>query len=503
MCALDNVVAVGADFTGSTLNYANLAGADFSNAILNETALHSVAFLDNKIISKHCYNPEDVSAAINTDKLQDIVEKFNSFRNISVSGNIKSAIIDKLSRNSSDPLKKKTMEKKDVDPSELMQEIAVDIRKCMETYRRDAATRCLEPICMQWVEKRYADDRPNFNFMPAKLMNASLKSAALPNSNFSYVDISGASFDDSDINESEFNYNTAVGARFSNANVSNSYAYRSDFRNSAFVFANGVGTEFLDCNLSNTSFEKALLINAKFMNSDRDVMFIQELIKKSFMDGKQLEDTEFNAPETIRDIWRRSVYAYADMQDCNFQKCIASDSVFVGMNFDRTIFTSADLKKAFFANCVARWADLSKVNLSYALLLGIVFDHTALSNVIMSNSRMFATFFSECNLSGSNMISCRFDNIVFDNCDLNNANLSNSVFYNCTFRNINMYRANISKTMFVNCRFESCGIDEAINPCLSVHENSRIEDEKTKQFFLKNPTFFMRVEGNSDLFQTT
>ena len=523
MCALDGINAYGADFTNATLNYATLAGANLSKAVLKGVALNSVAFIDNRIISKDTYYKDtEFQAAIKEQRkitnnliskdtyykdkeFQEAIEEqkkitnyLSEFTSIQPQeDNIYSKILEPLSRSSDDKKKEKTMDRGEGTPlskQSLTQDIDQDIRSCLNTYVRVARGRCPHPELMAVAEKYYHENEGNnYNFAPAQLQNASLKSSALPNSNFAYLLFEGASFDDTDLNESFFSYNNAEAARFGSANISKCKMYRCDFSGASFVKANVSAAEFLNCCLTGASFERALMLDACFLNSDRERSYLAEA---GLIDKESVMDAVLEPSKTVPG-WRGSVYAYSDMQDCNMQSCIAPGAIFVGINFDRSMFGLADMKKAFFSNCLFRWVDMYRVNFAYTLLLGSLFDRAALNNMVATNARLFACVFSECNMIGANFTSCRADNVAYVDCDFSGAKISNARFVNCLFKNVNFNGADISKTHFDHCTFKDCCIDGAVNDYLSVHKKSTVDGATDKWYALaKRRTESFNFDGN-------
>lgn len=473
MCTLGGICARGADLTNATLNYVNLAGADLSNAVLNGAAINSVTFFDKRIISAKTYGKEKEREKIP----QNVRGSFRDFDNKGVPGGNIRKLLEKLGRNSEDELKKSTQnidgKKTPLDDPLISTKIHAAVNDCVKEYAVKAKTSCPPPEFMQWAKGYYTDRNSDLDFTLADLTSASIKQSALPNSDFSYLAMAGATFDDTDLNECRFSFNDAHSARFSNANLGKCRLYRSDFSNATFSNAIASDAEFLDCRLSGVSFERALLIEARFFNSERPDSWFVELIKKGTLD-----DTEFSARQSDS-WWGKSVCAHADMQDCNLQRCIASGISLIGMNLDRSMCAYADMKKSFISNCLFRWVDMYKVNLSYALVFEVLFDHSSLNSLLASNARLFACVFSESNLADANFISSRMDNVAFDNCDLSEANISNAKFVNCTFRNVNFSKTNLSKTQFINCTFDCADITQAKNAWLSIHKNSSIEDLNT------------------------
>lgn len=474
MCALENIKASGADFTGATLNYANLSGADLTNSVINDSAINSVTFFNRQLTGDYVNEGADSEMTIT-----DLYYRSHRVEDKSkVSVNWKTDLTDKLSRNSTDELKSLTWEKTGLF-STLTDDINSKVSDLLDQNEAYNYTKCPVPDRMKELEIECSKNKKiYFNFNPAKLKNASVKRSALPDSNFSFVDLSGSSFDDTDLNDSRFNYNNAIGARFSVANFSKCKVYRGDFTDATFVDANLVETEFMNTKLSASSFENALLIGARFFNSDRKLSYYKELISYDSNQTMNMDDTEFPAKDTEQK-WNGSVFAYSDMQDCNFQNCIATSSMFIGINLDRSIFSGADMKKCMFSNCLVRWSDLYKVVMSYSLFMGVSFNHTSLNETVFTNGRLFACDFSKCNMTKANFTSCRIDNVIFDNCDMDHAILSNSVFVNCVFRNMSFENTNISMTKFVNCRFEHAGITKAKNLHLSIHENSYTDEKES------------------------
>lgn len=497
MCSFDNIDAVGADFTGSTLNYSDLSGTDFSEAVINECAINSVTLYDKKITNPGTYEKLSFSKNASSEKLMakiddlsndytiecnnKVCESFNRFKNVSwEEGDIVNSIINRISRNSESELKALTM---DVTPkstklADIFNPFSQKIKDCQDRYQKKYAEYFPEPLFMKWAEDAYKDRK--YNYTPAILRNASVKKAALPNSEIPYIDISGASFDDSDLSNSKFFYNNATASRFSNANVSNCKFNRCDLSNASFFNANAMGSEFIDCDLAAVNFTEALIIGTKFINTENKTDYISFLLNEK----GEISDEEIKKVDATRGVWKRAVIAHADMRDCNLQHCVFSNGVMVGINMDRSTFNRADMKKSFLENCLIRWSDMYKVNLSYSLLMGSIFDHTTFNESNFSNSRMFASVFSECNVSKANMISCRFDNVRFSNCDFSNVNMANSVFCSCVFDSCNFGQANMSKSKFINCKFDSCKLVESLNFKFSKHEKSWIVDDGERERLL-------------------
>ena len=483
MCAMNGVKAEGADLTRSALNYVNLTGADLSNVVLNEAKLNAVTFFDKRIVLTENYSRGDIQPSLPSTE-------YNSFTNKAQNVDLQQDILEKISRNSEDSLKEKITAKGESVPAlyevDLTKEIDEKIKGVLDGYVQNAKIKCPCPELIAEANQWYVQKGKKYglNFDLADLTNASVKSSALPNSNFSYLSLAGASFDDTDLNESIFYYNNAVGARFSNANLSKCKMFHSDFQDAALVNANAVQTEFLDCRFASASFERTLLIGAYFFNSERATSYLTDLIEKygesqawkRIVDKSHLQDKECPGALTEKGVWGKSVVAHADMEDCNFQSCIASRVAFININLDRSMCAFADMKKSFFSNCLLRWVDMFKINFSYALFIGTVFDHSSLNNSLFSNARLFACVFAESNLANANFISSRMDCVSFNNCDLSGANLSNAKFYNCSFTDVNFLNVNISNSKFENCKFYKTNLGTARGFESSSHKNSELKE---------------------------
>lgn len=501
MCALDGIDAVGADMRRSTLNYSDLSGADFSSTILKECSVNSVTFFDRKIILRDTYsNITIVDGCVsftkgNQSDTEDCDEAvFRSFNEFTANnwkkGDIVNNIIAQISRNTDNDLKKQTMDMAPDDFGRLLSAFDAKIKETAKEYKEEYAIVCPAPAFMNWAEKIYKKHCFNYNFEPARLRNASITRASMPDTDMMYIDIEGASFDDTDIGSSKFFFNNAVSSRFSNSNASNCKFNRGDFSNASFFNANVINTEYIDCNLSGASFENAVLIGSKFINTESSELYIKKLVKYE-NDKFRISDEEILTEPTQNDLWKGAVVGHSDMQDCNMQHCVFTNGVIVGINLDRSVFSGADMKKSFIYNCLVRWADLYKVNLSYSLVIGSMFDHAGFNDSMLSNCRMFASVLSECNVSKANLVSCRFDNVVFVNCDFNGANLSNSAFHNCEFRACNFSQANLIKAFFNNCKFDSSNISSGLSFRFSKHVNSWIEDteERNKIMAIKELSY--------------
>lgn len=473
MCELSKIKAEGADFTGATLNYTNLCGANFSNAVINDVSLNSALFFTKKFAEKK--GDHDISA-------------FDWYNNL----------VRHLGRKSNSVYTADNKHNPNTDDQQS------GYMKDLTWYRSGNICEAFKGIndkiseMIERNERKYNNRLYSLEELPrgacdiANLRNASIKRSALPNSNLSYVDLTGASFDDTDLNESVFAYNKARAARFSNTNFSKCIAYRSDFSDSTFSNANAVNTEFFECVLPGTSFENALLIGSKFICSSAKKAFIDEIFVFDHKGDKGFKylDTEFFRSEPVwceiedassQGIIRTNSTGHCvDMQDCNMQHCIATDCIFLGANLDRSVFSFADMKKSLFSDCVIRWADLYRANLSYSLLMGCSFNHTALNEVIFTNGRVFACDFRKGNMSGINLISCRLDNTIFNDANISKANFSNSKFRNCQFIDTNFAEVDLSKTAFVNCKFCNCNLadNSTINKCEMSKCEATYDDDK-------------------------
>ena len=86
-------------------------------------------------------------------------------------------------------------------------------------------------------------------------------------------------------------------------------------------------------------------------NTDRKASYLEELTAgASDADPARkngYDYTEYPIPQTKK-MWRDSVYACADMQDCNLQNCMAAGSCFVGMNLDRSVAQPRRPEKVLF-----------------------------------------------------------------------------------------------------------------------------------------------------------
>ena len=510
MCALDGIDAVGADMRRSTFNYSDLSGADFSSAVLKECSLNSVTLFDRRIVLKDTYyNINFVSGRVNfangsentpVECEEAVCHSYNSFAvNSWKEGDIVNNIIAKITRNTDNDLKRQTMDMEMDNLGELLKDFNNNINNAVEEYRVEYATVCPSPVFMNWAEKVYKEHNYNYNFEPAKLRNASITRASMPNTDMMYINMEGATFDDTDISSSRFFFNNSSSSRFSNSNAGNCKFYRGDFSNSTFFNANAINTEYIDCNLSGSSFENAMLIGAKFISTESDELFIEKLL--NYTDGEFcVSDKEILTIKTEHGLWKDSVVSHADMQDCNMQNCVFSNGVFVGINLDRSVFSNADMKKSFIYNCLVRWADLYKVNLSYSLIMGTMFDHAGFNDSMLSNCRMFANVLTECNISKTNLVSCRFDNVVFINCDFSGANLSNSVFHNCVFKDCNFNQANLIKTFFNNCKFDSSNITSGVSFRFSIHSGSWIADSEERSRIMSIKNLSYQTDSSDEVF---
>lgn len=508
MCALDGIDAVGADMRRSTLNYSDLSGADFSSTVLKECAVNSVTLFDRRIVLKDTYSNITFvqghaniahGTKITTVNCEEAV--YNSFKSFATDnwkkGDIVNNIVSQITRNTDNNLKKQTMDKRMDNFGNLLKEFNKKINDTVAEYGNEYSTVCPAPVFMKWVEQIYKDHKNNYNFKPAKLKNSSITRASMPNTDMMYINLEGASFDDTDISSSRFFFNNASSSRFSNSNAGNCKFCKGDFSNSSFFNANAINTEYIDCNLSGSSFENAMFIGAKFINTECKELYIEKLV--GYQDNEfHVSDKEIIMAATESGIWRDAVIGHSDMQDCNLQHCVLSNGVLVGINLDRSVFSGADMKKSFIYNCLVRWADLYKVNLSYSLIIGTMFDHAGFNDSMLSNCRMFANVLTECNVSKTNLVSCRFDNVVFINCDFSCANLSNSAFHNCVFKDCNFNQANLIKTFFNNCKFDSSNITSGLSFRFSIHNGSWIADSEERNRIMSIKDLSYQTENSSD-----
>lgn len=481
MCAFDGVNAGYADLTGTTLNYSNLSGTDFSHAVLNDASLSDTNFYDKRIRYKKSYD-SIVGTGENVD--DEVRDKINKFQRIPKQGVDLRNVISKSKEDGIKALTQDGHPKSLRDGIESFACIKEEIRKYSEKI--DAA--CPHPKCVKaLVDSEKAKGK---DVRIATLTNASVKRAILPNVDLSFMGMKHSSFDDSDISGSNFYYDSAEASCWSNANISGCRVVHCDLHEATFVNSNASKALFIDSNLTATSFEKAILIGTIFINLEKlssGEHYAVELMSEtetgdskdkviSARIGGQLNGDDILATRTTED-WGNSSSAHSDMRDCKFQHCIAADSLFLGLNMDRSVFSFADIKKAYVYNCLLRWVDMYRANISYSSFWCNVVHHSALNNLIASNAALCASIFAETNLSGANFISSKMNTVVFDNCDLSGANLANAFFENCVFRNINFQNVNLTQTTFKNCIFDNTNIAKALHLELIKVDNVEILDE--------------------------
>ncbi len=488
MCAMNNIYAPHADFTGCTFNYSGLIGANLSNAILNDTALNSITLLDNRILQRNLYTcfPTKTGSQISFFRAApDIKVNFESYLKPPQDAphDLRGNVISRLGRHytgNAGSLAALLETPRDdsgfncpyIIKNEnecVLDGIHAEVVKELQQYRLWCATQFLHPACLAWAsnaENTTNAIRPN----AANLDSASIKNSTMPDCAFSIIRLQNASFQNTDLNNSTYYYTNAQNAFFGDCNMAQSQAGYSDFRNATFSNTNLIGAQFLNCRLSETNFGRALLIDAVIMDTAGELFYKKKIGDKEFAELNDesgtkfisIEEGDLAAKETIHN--GNAVIASADMQDSNFSHCIANNIAIVGINMDRSIFTEANMKRAFLYNCLSRWTDYEAANLSYALVIGTTFGHSALSDANLTSARIFACDFSDCDMRNVNLINARIDNTIFSNCDLERTNFSNAIFVNCMFKNLNMHFVNFTNCVFINCIFDSLSFSTEHQP---------------------------------------
>ncbi len=478
MCAMDNIYAPHADFTGSNFNYSSLIGADLSNAILNDTALNSITLLDNRILQRNLYvqQSDDDSRISYENASEEIQQLFDSYiqspkRN---QPDLRENVITKLGKhyageNRLSGALEYTYSQKDVsnqyycpfiikyENTSVLDELNKYVKEELVKYSRWCATQFIHPKCLEWASSKVKHSTAN-------LESASVKNSVMPDCSLSIIPLKQASFQNTDLNSSTYYYTDARSAFFGDCNMAQTKAGYSDFYNATFNNTNLIGAQFINCRLSETNFTKALLIDVTIINTSPELFYNTQLVTTENEGGlivTQINESDLAAQEST--FIKKAVVAYADMQDADFSNCIANNIAIVGVNMDRSIFYESNLKRAFIYNCLTRWTDYSSANLSYALIIGNAFGHSSLPDANFTSARIFACDFSDCDMRNINLINTRIDNTIFSNCDLGQTNFSNTEFKNCYFKNLNMLGANFTNCVFTNCTFNSIAFDKVDN----------------------------------------
>ncbi len=482
MCAMDDMVATHADFSGCNFNYASLIGVDFSNAILNDTSLNSIALLDNRILQRNLYalQPRDADSQISyaeADK-KTLRPLFDSFvLNFDCENpDIRGKIINRLGKHyAGEGSLAHTMEisysqerKQEYNCPYVIKsntDCVLDgldeyVREALDEYRTWCGAQFLHPKCLEWASNK--SDSDAIKLSTANLESASVKNAVMPDCAFSIIKLQNASFQNTDLNNSTYYYTDARNAFFGDCNMTQTRAGYSDFHNATFNNSNLINAQFINCRLSETNFANALLIDSVIINTTGKLFFndktLTEVQNDKGTDTIVIRETDIAAKET--EFCGRAAIAAADMQDADFTNCIANNVAIVGINMDRSIFFEANLKRGFIYNCLSRWTDYTSANLSYALLIGNTFGHSSIADANFTSARIFACDFSDCDMRTVNLINTRIDNTIFTNCDLEKANFSNTIFVNCFFKNLNMHGGNFTNCVFINCMFNSVAFDD-------------------------------------------
>ncbi len=512
MCGMDDISASHADFSGCNFNYSSLVGADLTNAVLNNTALNSIALLDRRILQHSLYTKQNssVGSQISYAKADKVIKalfaRFDGNPDDDMP-NLRGSIVQKLSRHYmgegslSGLLEQPYNETEHSFPCFVMDDRGCVLDKLhekvvaeLENYDTWCGAQFPHPVCLEWASDK-ANTGNAIRLAPADLASASVKNAVMPDCALSIINLKNASFQNTDLNNSTYYYTNARGAFFGDCNMTETKAGYSDFYNATFNNSNLINSLFINCRLSETNFSKALLIDSMIINTS-DELLLKKIAKESSVESetkeKMLSESDLAAVESK--FVGNAVVAAADLQDSDFSYCIANNLSLVGINMDRSIFNGANLKRAFIYNCLSRWTDYTATNLSYALVIGNAFGHSSLPDANFTSARIFGCHFSDCDMRNINMINTRVDNTIFANCDMDQSNFSNTEFVNCRFENLNMNGANFTNCAFINCEFNAVSLENHRNlntagfTCCNIVDKGTYKalSELMKEFGLSN-----------------
>lgn len=445
------------DLSGCKLNSSNLIGSDFTNALLTDAQLSAVRFRDGRLDNEIDFYAKCKSI----EEIQQHIEKKSEYHNFWSDNSYKN-----ITRNLFDGF---SVDKQDFDNN-----ITTPLWKatsCRSEETRISFKTSLDEAC-EIVETQLKD---YFNAYRYRSVPYSfITDPTILRNNvacFKFATMTGSFLPDSDL--SFVNFDSAM---LSGADLSGGKFWYTNFRNASLVGANAGGTDFYGVSLTGANCGKANFINATLINCDfvgcdlsGALMIDASVINEKYCEEecgdkrKPYVNLIYNESSPLSSaIDDRYFGENNSLCDANLDGITATNSIFSGLNMDRSSWQDAKMKKAIIFNCVARWTFFNNVDFSYAILLGVSFHQASLANVLLPKSRLFDCDMSGVKLNRANLTGCKLEKVIFQNTDLGGANFSRSQIKNCCFNDVNFSGTNISETVFENVIFENIDFSDCL-----------------------------------------
>ncbi len=291
-------------------------------------------------------------------------------------------------------------------------------------------------------------------FRAANLKGATLDEVSLTSADFSHILMSFASYRNADLGESKMFSTTAKGTDFSGCNLRNCDIYRTDFSDAVFRNANLFHVIIACSNLLNANFTEAIMLNSSIINTDpiKNPADGTSYLFQNLHDERHQKDAQLSNAGcrwVLETKYGMDLYSNTKKQSApiavrsDWTDVIATESVFIGVDLDTSIFDRANLRRTVFADCAMRWGSFVSADFSDAMLACCSMHQTNLEGCDFAHALLHDVDMSSCCLQNSNMIGMICRNVDFSDCDMRNVNISNCVFINCRFDNTLLDNANV------------------------------------------------------------
>jgi uncharacterized protein YjbI with pentapeptide repeats len=534
ICNLKQCSAKNSDFSGSNFNYSNLTGVNFSNSILNDAQLTSVALRDPMIDTYTDYIKTMIKGVYGEDAL-DHPDEINEIENYII--RIKKVLEDEGGRESieykdiyrgekirSEFIKKladKAQSNKSLswlwlpaaaqDTDDTVHILLTDpngsilcaddkevkgtvldgalekLTEVMKNFLEYHKNRVIDPDMLNKLgcfagkeDKEHKKMREakygKICFQTASLREVSANRILLPKTDLSFVDATDCSMDSSDISEALVHHGEMRKAYFGNANLNKADFYCSDMGNANFNHAKMMDAVILDSNLANVDFSSATLIKTMIINSACDKPYLNSLLKPFEKRPELYLFDNYDDARTEDDTETEDANSIQQkndntMRDSNWTNANANDITLIGLDMDRSHFEQAQLKSSLIFNCLSRWSFFDNTDLAYAILMGISFHQSSMQSIILSKACIYACEFTGCRMSSASLIGASLDKVFFFDVGMSDVNMSHADFRNCSIRDVNFSNINITNTKFTNTVFDN--ID--FGSCIGL-ENAKFEN---------------------------
>jgi uncharacterized protein YjbI with pentapeptide repeats len=253
----------------------------------------------------------------------------------------------------------------------------------------------------------------------AKLCRAVLAKANLRGANLAGADLSGANLGGAFLD----------GTIFDGADLSDAVLSRTELSGARFKGANLTGADWLEAKPGNVDFSGAQLGQCNFLKCD-------------------LGGARFTGADVAE-----ANFVECTLDDADFSRARMEKASFVASRGERVVFRGARMRQAVlvhgssFADADFEGADMEKVNLRGAILIGARFDGAILTGADLSESDASGASFDRALMKGCLLIRTKLADAALRGANLMDVLASKARLTGADFTGANLYRADLSRTI--------------------------------------------------------